>query len=152
MYVSEVCAEGISVTFPWWLKHVKSRSKIALFSNERHFEIWFPKKETITFFWSKLSNLHKKGPILHVTTTVSLKQGETRTNSVPIPHPFIAVIVISDLTLYQNMNQRSLTPRWPLTPSLLRSHVWHYPRIIMSKSHENTSKYVDTVTFFVQNL
>ena len=56
--------------------------------------------------------------------------------------------VISDLTPYQNLNQRSLTPRWPLTPSLLRSYVWHYPRIIVSKSHENTSKYVDTMTFF----
>ena len=41
MYVSEICAEGIFVTFPWWLKNVKSRSKIALFWNERHFEIWF---------------------------------------------------------------------------------------------------------------
>ena len=65
----------------------KSRSKVAPFSNERHFEIWFPKKKTITFFWSKLSKLHKKDPILHVTTTFSLKQGDTRTNSVPIPHP-----------------------------------------------------------------
>ena len=80
MYVSEICAEGIFITFPWWLKNVKSRSKIALFSNERHFEIWFPKEKTITFFWSKLSKLHKKDPILHVTTTFSLKQGETRTS------------------------------------------------------------------------
>ena len=47
----------------------------------------FQKKETITVFWSKLSKLHKKDPILHVTTTFSLKQGETRTNSVLIPHP-----------------------------------------------------------------
>ena len=47
----------------------------------------------------------------------------------------------------KNLNQRSLTPRWPLTPHLLRSYVWLYPRIIVSKSHENTSKYVDTVTF-----
>ena len=76
MYVSEICAEGIFVTFPWWLENVKSRSKIALFSNERHFEIWFPKKKTITFFWSNLSKLHKKDPILHVATTFSLKQGE----------------------------------------------------------------------------
>ena len=53
----EICAEGIFVTFPWWLENVKSRSKIALFSNERHFEIWFPKKRTITFFWSKLPKL-----------------------------------------------------------------------------------------------
>ena len=50
----------------------------------------------------------------------------------------------------KNLNQRSLTPRWPLTPHLLRSHVWLYPRIIVSKSHENTSKYVDTVNLFAQ--
>ena len=87
MYVSEICAEGIFVTFPWWLKNVKSRSKIALFSNERDFESWFPKKRTITFFWSKLSKLHQKDPILHVATTFSLKQGETRTSHGPIPHP-----------------------------------------------------------------
>ena len=31
---------------------------------------------------------------------------------------------------FKNLNQRSLTPRWPLTPHLLRSHVWLYPRII----------------------
>ena len=53
----------------------------------------------------------------------------------------------------KNLNQRSLTPRLPLTPSLLGSHVWLCPRIIVShsKSHENISKYVDTVTLF-QNL
>ena len=67
----------------------ESRSKIALFSNERHFEIWFPKKRTITFFWSKLSKLHKKDPILHVAITFSLKQRETRTGYGPIPHPLI---------------------------------------------------------------
>ena len=60
---------------------------MALFSNERHFEIWFPKKRTIMFFWSKLSKLHKKDVILHVATTFSLKQGETRTSHGPIPHP-----------------------------------------------------------------
>ena len=54
------------------------------------------------------------------------------------------------LFLQKNLNQRSLTPRWPLTPHLLRSHVWLYPRIIVSKSYENTSKYVDTVTFFAK--
>ena len=37
---------------------------------------------------------------------------------------------------------------WPLTPCLLRSHVWLYLRIIVSKSHINKSKYVDTVTLF----
>ena len=44
----------------------------------------------------------------------------------------------------KNLNQRSLTPTWPLTPCLLRSHVWLYPKIIVSKSHDNTSMYVDT--------
>ena len=50
----------------------------------------------------------------------------------------------------KNLKQRSLTPRWPLTPHLLTSHVWLYPRIIVSKSHENTSKYVDTVNLFAK--
>ena len=49
---------------------------------------------------------------------------------------------------FAKFDQRSLTPRWPLTPHLLRSYVWLYPRIIVSKSHDNISKYVDTVTFF----
>ena len=44
---------------------------------------------------------------------------------------------------FKNLNQRLLTPRWPLTPHLLRSHVWLYPRIIVSNSHGNTSMYVD---------
>ena len=59
---------------------------------------------------------------------------------------YIKVCGYSD-SFCKNLNQRSLTPRWPLTPHLLRSYVWLYPRIIVSKSHENTSKYVDTVTF-----
>ena len=50
----------------------------------------------------------------------------------------------------KKLNHRSLTPRWPLTPHLLRSHVWLYPRIIVSKSHENTSKYVDTVNLLAK--
>ena len=100
MYVFEICAEGIFVTFPWWLENVKSRSKIALFSNERHFEIWFPKNRTITFFWSKLSKQHKKDPILHVATTFSLKQGETRTSLGPIPHPLRSSLTCNLWILY----------------------------------------------------
>ena len=86
---------------------------------------------------------------------------------VQVPWKYIKVCGYSDL-FYKNLKQRSLTPsgysnffcknlkqrsltsRWPLTPHLLRSHVWLYPRIIVSKSHENTSKYVDTVTFFTK--
>ena len=40
-----------------------------------------------------------------------------------------------------------MTLRWPLTPYML-SHVRLYPRIIVSNSHGNTSKYVDTVVIF----
>ena len=87
MYVSEICAEGIFVTFPWWLKNVKSMSKIALFSNEHHFEIWFPKKKTITFFWSKLYKLPKNYPNFVCDNYIFPKTRETRTNSVPIPQP-----------------------------------------------------------------
>ena len=58
---------------------------------------------------------------------------------------------VDTLTLFsKNLNQRSLTPRWPLTPCLSRSHVWLYPRIIVSKSHDNTSMYVDTVINFAK--
>ena len=58
---------------------------------------------------------------------------------------------VDTLTLFsKKLNQRSLTPRWPLTPCLLRSHVWLYPRIIVSKSHDNTSMYVDTVINFAK--
>ena len=64
---------------------------------------------------------------------------------VQVPWKYIKVCGYSDLFCKKNLNQRSLTPRWPLTPHLLSSHVWLCPRIILSKSHENTSKYVDTV-------
>ena len=37
--------------------------------------------------FSEVNYLHKKDPILHVTTTLSLKQRETRTNSGPFPQP-----------------------------------------------------------------
>ena len=62
---------------------------------------------------------------------------------------YIKVCGYSDL-FCKILKQRSLTPRWPLTPHLLRSHVWLYPRIIVSKCHENTLKYVDTVTLFAK--
>ena len=56
---------------------------------------------------------------------------------------------VDTLTLFsKNLNLRPLTPRWPLTPCLLRSHVWLYPRITVSKSYDNTSMYVDTVGLF----
>ena len=68
---------------------------------------------------------------------------------VQVPWKYIKVCGYSD-PFCKNLNQRSVTPRRPLTLHLLRSYVWLYPRIIVSKSHENTLKYVDTVTFFAK--
>ena len=66
-------------------------------------------------------------------------------------YPFFPTMLqYSDLFCKKLEPGWSLTPRWPLTPHLLRSNVWLYPRIIVSKSHENTSKYVDTVTLFAK--
>ena len=47
----------------------------------------FQKKKQLRFPEVNYLNYTKKDPILHVTTTFSLKQEETRTNSVPFPHP-----------------------------------------------------------------
>ena len=66
-----------------------------------------------------------------------------------VPWKYIKVRGYSD-PFFKNLNQRSLTPRWPLTPRLLRSHAWLYPRIIVSKSHEKTSMYVDTMVNFAK--
>ena len=48
----------------------------------------FQKRKQLLFSEVNYLNYTKKDPILHVTTTFSLKQGETRTSSGPIPHPF----------------------------------------------------------------
>ena len=47
----------------------------------------FQKRKQLRFSEVNYLNLHKKDPILHVATTFSLKQGETRTSHEPIPHP-----------------------------------------------------------------
>ena len=60
VYVSMICADGIFVSFPCWLKIVKSRPKVAFFLNERHFEIWFRKKETKHFSEENYLNYTKK--------------------------------------------------------------------------------------------
>ena len=48
-------------------------------------------------------------------------------------------------TFLLKLEPKVIDPWWPLTPHLLRSHVWLYLRIIVSKSHGNTSMYADTV-------
>ena len=71
---------------------------------------------------------------------------------VQVPCKYIKVCGYSD---QKTVTKRSMTPnnpRQPLTPHLLRSHVQLYPRIIVSNSHKNTSKHVDTVTLFSKTL
>ena len=82
-------------------------------------------------------------PISVEVTCVTLPKD----HCIQIPWKYVKVCGYSD-PFFKDLNPSSLTPRWPLTPSLLRSHVWLYPRITVFKSHENTSKFVDTVTLF----
>ena len=90
-------------------------------------------------------DLWPKGCWLLSVTYVTLPKD----HCVQVPWKYINVCGYSN-PFCKNLNRRSLTPRWPLTPHLLRSHVWLYPRIIVSKSYENKSKYVDTVTLFAK--
>ena len=101
---------------------MKSRSKIAFFSNEPNFEIWFPKKKTITFFRRKLSNLHKINTLLYVTITFSLKQGQTRTNSgsiwVPLRFWFHCYVKVNLLLLKKCDFGVNNTKQWHLLFSI----------------------------------
>ena len=49
------------------------------------------KREQLRFSEVNYLN-YTKDPILHVATTFSLKQGETRTSHVPIPYPLRGVV------------------------------------------------------------
>ena len=78
-------------------------------------------------------------------TCVTLPKG----HCVKVPWKYIKVCGYSDLFLKTwTKGHWPLHDLWP--PHLLRSHVWLYLRIIMFKSHRNTSMYVDTVINFVK--
>ena len=57
--------------WPWSFSLVTKKwvENSPFFSNGRHFKMCFPKMKAITFFRRKLSKLHKKDTILHVTIT-----------------------------------------------------------------------------------
>ena len=77
-----------------------------------------------------------------------------KNHCVQVPWKYIKVCGYSDY-FSKTLTKRSMTqitPRWPLTPLQLRSHVQLCPRIIVSNSYKNTSKHVDTVTFFFKTL
>ena len=83
--------------FPWWLKNVKSRSKIALFQMSAILKLDFQKRKQLRFSEVNYLN-YTKDPILHVATrpTFSLKQGETKTSHGPIPHPLIGLVLVEE--------------------------------------------------------
>ena len=62
MYVSEICAEGIFVTFPWWLKNVKIRSEIApfFFQMSAILKFDFQKRKQLRFSEVNYLNYTKK--------------------------------------------------------------------------------------------
>ena len=106
--------------------------------------------DTVTLFFKSLSHrsLTPRWPLTPslLRSNVTLPKDN---NCVQVPQKYIKVCGYSD-PFFKNLNQRSLTPRWPLTPCLLRSHVWLYTKIIVSKVHENTSMYVNTLINFAK--
>ena len=60
MYVSEIRAEGIFVTFPWLLQNVKSKSKIPLFQMSAILKFDFQKREQLHFSEVNYLNYTKK--------------------------------------------------------------------------------------------
>ena len=148
-----------------------TRNALALFIYPGLFTFcWFFKVDTNNkWFWNHESrlNIHEKYVDTVIVFAKTWSKGHwplddlwpphllrsyvwlPKDHCVQVPRKYIKVCGYSDL-FCKNLKQRSLTPRWPLTPHLLRSHVWLYPRIIVSKSHENTLKYVHTVTLFAK--
>ena len=67
---------------------MKSWSEIAFFFQmSAILKFDFQKRKQLRFSEVNYLNYTKKDPSLHVTTTLSLKQGETRTSNGPIPQP-----------------------------------------------------------------
>ena len=97
------------------------------------------------FFSKNCSQKSQMTPTWTLTPTSVEVTYETlpKDHCVQLPWKYIEVWI--QWPFLKTFTKRLVTPRWPLTPLLLRSHVWLNPSIIVSKSHANTSKYVDTV-------
>ena len=89
--------------------------------------ILFPRKQ-LNFFRRILSKLHKQGTLLHVTITVSLKQGQTRTSSGPIwvRVPLNTMILGWNHTCYLNRSgfKVHLRVTWVINPLVLDFGKW----------------------------
>ena len=94
MYVTEICAEGIFVTFPGNYKKCKKKVKNTFFQMSAILKLDLKKQnktnqnKTIRFPEVNYLNYTKKRPnFASDNYTLPLKQGETRTSNGPIPHP-----------------------------------------------------------------
>ena len=110
--------------------------------------------QTVTIF-QKLNQKINDPKMTFDPTSVEVTQVTLpKDHCIQVSWKYIKVCGYSDY-FSKALTKRSMTqitPRWSLTPLLLRSHGWLYPRIIVSNSHENTSKHVHTLTFFSRTL
>ena len=67
---------------------------------------------------------------------------------VQVPWKYIKVDAVP--LFFQKLELKVTDPQMTFDLHLIRSHVWLYPRIIVSKSHGNTSKHVDSVINFAK--
>ena len=81
-----------------------------------------PWKSSMWIQWPFLQkkNMNQRSLKIRVNNNKVIKQGGSGTMS--LAWKYIKVCGYSD-RFCKNLNQRSLTPRWPLTPHLLRSYV-----------------------------
>ena len=91
----------------------------------------FQKREQLRFSEVNYLNYTKKGPLLHVATTFSLKQGETRKSHGPIPYPFYSSTIHAE---------------W------LRRWIWRFMQYIHGFTADNYLSVKPCMLFFIQTL
>ena len=91
LYVSEICGKGIFVSFPWWLKNVKSRLKITppffFFQMGAILKFDFQKRKQFHFSEENYLNYTKKTKFCLMTITFSLSKGKQEQAADPFGSP-----------------------------------------------------------------
>ena len=128
MYVSEICAEGIFVTFPWWLKNVKNRSKIALFFQmSAILKFDFQKREQLRFSEVNYLNYTKRPNFArgnYIFPKTRGKKNKPWTHSTPLNSSMESVKVTSEGGfLYQSLFSISLSFTNLIDPFFYCRHV-----------------------------
>ena len=92
---------------------------------------WYYMKECgNSGYISKLNQKFNDPKMIFDPTSVEVMCDSTQRPFLSKPHENMSryVDTVTPVFFFKNLNQRSLTPWWPLTPSLLRSHVWLLPK------------------------